>query len=454
MKRKKLLKIAIASIIPIVALVIVVQMLVRESFLLVDNNFDGNADVTGALALPAVYGCDDESEAKENNGYAARSNTTEAIQLKVDVNNEERTINFKLNKPIIKTENGQFSLNAVDLIREAVKVLPAKYDDDNEYSYDKSTLNAFKANGIDENGYIRNTSTQLKLDCTGLIQWAIGANYGDFFKYITDKNGKLKKESLIRGFWREGSFGIPRSVDDWTSKSKGGKQTPWFEIGRWDLYNEKTDKVRDTALYLYTMNSNPEDSIRNSTLTYDGKDINVLKINDPITKDFRYWEYYDSNQQKQELPMGTIIVSPSRRTINTGKAGHAWIYIGDLGTSNPKDARTKLARLLNIDEDEICSEEEIEKYFIKSGEGTHWLIESSGSSVAHTVTITNKDPDTEYSEGKKEIGPIWAFQVANDTRIPARYDIKVDKRSEDINQQLTIEEKTVKRMKLVLMKHI
>ena len=157
-------------------------------------------------------------------------------------------------------------------------------------------------------------------------------------------------------------------------------------------------------------------------------DINVLKVNDPIDSNLRYWEYYGSDNVKRELPMGTIIISYGKG-FGDKYNDHAWIYIGNLGT---KDEAIAKLNAMGIK----CDNSVVKDY----GNGcTHWRIESSWTKIGENlvgVTINNGDPDyaKEYNDDNnktKKVGPIWAFQVANNYSISGDYHISVSKKDAD-----------------------
>ena len=370
MKIKKLSKIAESMLVHVVAIIIIMQMLVSESFVLITSNkerFDLLADNRA-------------------------EGTTFKQTLKLDVESQEREIEFELNKPVIKTSDGEFELEGVDLIKEAIKVLNVPYD---------SGMNNMYYNWDLEN-------TPSELDCAGLIQWAIAKHFNNF-------------NNIIKGFHRQNEF-LPRSCYDWVTNIN---EVKWAELGKWNIKKENKDSENYISEFVRTGSSG--NSIRDAEITCKEKPINVLKINDPITNDFRYWEYFDSEGNRKELPIGTIIISPTRYTVDSNKVSHGWMYIGDLGTSDIYQARLNLAELLGMNAEDICPVESTSKYFKNEG-GTnqHWMIETGG--VYDNVTITNRNPDDSEHLGKKKIGPIWAFQIANDID-QGSYSLSIAKRN-------------------------
>ena len=148
------------------------------------------------------------------------------------------------------------------------------------------------------------------------------------------------------------------------------------------------------------------------------KNINVLKKGETITSTRRY--YQDSNGKS--LPAGSIIVSQNE---NDMKHDHAWIYLGDLGTSNANDvieylvglgvSRTDLTRKLANGHPVVEA---------LGGKCTHWRIESAGSVG---VRINNIDPNANTNDSGKTIGKIYAFQVANNVEIKGEYNLSIQK---------------------------
>ena len=210
----------------------------------------------------------------------------------------------------------------------------------------------------------------------------------------------------ISGLHLSDSTSIPRQTMDWFSNTKGNA---WSQLKYWKYKNGKI-----TEIY-YNGSQNMGPSIRDNssalkvTTNNVTKQMNVLKINDPITSNLRWYQYYDEKGKKQELPMGTIIMSygsqwTSSNGWKNGKQNHAWIAIGNLGTSNANEAANILVKMGIIKENQ-------KQYVESNGSCNYWRIENAGSTG---VRINNGDPDMSLDGEGKKIGPIWAFQVAND----------------------------------------
>ena len=291
----------------------------------------------------------------------------ETISIK-DANGKVHTKLENLNPSIKGTTNGTFKLNGKDIVKNAAIFLGDKY-------------------GEPDNKVVRGAN----LDCSQLVQSALvksGVNNISGFQ-ILDGHGK----------------NIPEQTMDWFVNGNGAKQA-WSQLKYWK-YDTSTQKIVDIP---YNKSNNDTYSIYKykDKLTVDGQKINVLKVNDPITSNLRYYQYYDGTT-KRELPMGTIIISYGSQwrsgDWSTGKQNHAWICIGNLGTTNANEAANILINMGIIEEKNrghVVSTSSTNKY---------WRIENAGSTG---VTINNGDPDMSLDGTGKKIGPIWAFQVAND----------------------------------------
>lgn len=149
--------------------------------------------------------------------------------------------------------------------------------------------------------------------------------------------------------------------------------------------------------------------------------INILKNNESITNDLRYYEYMEGNTKKT-LPAGTILVS-----ISSGEAyNHSWICLGDLGTTNPEEVKTLLNNMgiTNIPEGTV---------FASNNYCTYWRIEAAGGNV-NKVVINNADPNEKDNDGGKTTGKIYAFQIANEITGEYKLNIqKVDSNGNPIN---------------------
>ena len=299
----------------------------------------------------------------------------------VVLDNGIKSIDVTTNDP--KVTNGQdYGKSGLDIIKKASELLGKPYSYDGKggtaYNSPPSVLTADKVTGI---------------DCSGLVWWTLSS---------------LKMQT--RGFCYNNP--VPVNTTNWLADKN---QYSFSELKTWKFENNQwiTEQANKWGPSVKNVN------LQVKSDTSDWKNVNVLKVNDPIASNLRYWEYYGSDGNKRELPMGTIIVSYGE---GLGMQGHAWIYIGNLGNKSQAIA-TLRAMGVNINE----------SYVIDKGNGcTHWRIESAGSG---NVTINNGNPDygavSTQNNKRKGIGPIWAFQVANDVSISGDYHIAVSKKDAD-----------------------
>ena len=314
-----------------------------------------------------------------NNSQLAE--TEDNLSGKVVLDNGIKSIDVTTNDP--KVTNGQdYGKSGLDIIKKASELLGKPYSYDGKggtaYNSPPSVLTADKVTGI---------------DCSGLVWWTLSS---------------LKMQT--RGFSYNNP--VPVNTRNWLADKN---QYYFSELKTWKFENNQwtTEQANKWGPSVKNVN------LQVKSDTSDWKNINVLKVNDPIASNLRYWEYYGSDGNKRELPMGTIIVSYGE---GLGMQGHAWIYIGNLGNKSQAIA-TLRAMGVNINE----------SYVIDKGNGcTHWRIESAGSG---NVTINNGNPDygavSTQNNKRKGIGPIWAFQVANDVSISGDYHIAVSKKDAD-----------------------
>ena len=314
-----------------------------------------------------------------NNSQLAE--TEDNLSGKVVLDNGIKSIDVTTNDP--KVTNGQdYGKSGLDIIKKASELLGKPYSYDGKggtaYNSPPSVLTADKVTGI---------------DCSGLVWWTLSS---------------LKMQT--RGFSYNNP--VPVNTRNWLADKN---QYSFSELKTWKFENNQwtTEQANKWGPSVKNVN------LQVKSDTSDWKNINVLKVNDPIASNLRYWEYYGSDGNKRELPMGTIIVSYGE---GLGMQGHAWIYIGNLGNKSQAIA-TLRAMGVNINE----------SYVIDKGNGcTHWRIESAGSG---NVTINNGNPDygavSTQNNKRKGIGPIWAFQVANDVSISGDYHIAVSKKDAD-----------------------
>ena len=282
----------------------------------------------------------------------------------------------------IETRNGDFGLNSVDFINKAAELIGKPY-----LGGEGSQRNGKGVTGDpwtkNRQGNLLSASEVQGVDCSGLVYWALS-----------------QLGASTEGF----SFNNPVPVDTthwWTYGSNG---IPFKEAN-----TGSTKSVFDAGLKI--------------TVNGATSSINVLKANENITDNYRYYNYTDASGNVQELPMGTIIISRGK-AINC--QDHAWITLGNLKTTNAAEAQRYLAsKGVNIDV----------KYFNSTNNTcTYWRIESNGNDG---VTINNGDPNIgkiEYGN-TKGIGPIWAFQVSN-YPVYGEYEVeavKVDENGNAIN---------------------
>ena len=237
----------------------------------------------------------------------------------------------------------------------------------------KGQINGYNPWSKNSNIGAKVASDVTSVDCSGLVWWTLSS---------------LNMQTS--GF----SFNNNVPVDTLHWLSPDGNYFP--QVAVWK-YNTTTNEwnVDPSRAWKYNTTTN-EWKASESTGVYntalkvkrgDGawNDINVLKVNDPIDSNLRYWEYYGSDNVKRELPMGTIIVSYGKG-FGKNYNDHAWIYIGNLGT---KDEAIAKLNAMGIK----CDDSVVKDY----GNGcTHWRIESSWTRINGKdvgVTINNGDPD-------------------------------------------------------------
>ena len=316
-----------------------------------------------------------------NNSQLAE--TEDNLSGTVVLDNGIKSIDVTTNEP--KVTNGQdYGKSGLDIIKKASELLGKPYSFDGKggtaYRSPPSVLTADKVTGI---------------DCSGLVWWTLSS---------------LKMQT--RGFVYNNP--VPVNTTNWLANEN---QYSFSEIKTWKFENNQwtTEQANKWG-----------PSVRNVNLqvksdTSDWKNVNVLKVNDPVASNLRYWEYYGSDGNKRELPMGTIIVSYGE---GLGMQGHAWIYIGNLGNRSQAIAKLQAMGVINESNESLVKD--------KGNGCTHWRIESAGSDG---VTINNGDPDygevSTENNTKKGIGPIWAFQVANNVSISGDYHIAVSKKDAD-----------------------
>lgn len=202
----------------------------------------------------------------------------------------------------------------------------------------------------------------------------------------------------------------------------------------------------------------------NPTITYKGTtaNVSVLKSGVPIES----MPYYKC-QNGSEIPSGSIVVSAGSK-LGNGYSDHAWIYLGNFGTVSEKEVAKKLIKDMGVNPSllitgDINGEFSIRTYINGLGKtvpviqktdatSTYWRIESTADTAGYGVYINNGNPTssvtvTDPNSGKvKAIGPIYAFQIANETKkeITGNYKIQIRKVKADGTTVITSSEATFK----------
>ena len=201
----------------------------------------------------------------------------------------------------------------------------------------------------------------------------------------------------------------------------------------------------------------------NPTLTYKGTttNINVLKKGVSVES----LPYYMSGNGT-EIPAGSIIIAAGS-TLGSNYHDHGWIYLGNLGTVNEKEVAKILIKDMGVNANllitgDINGEFNIKTYVNGLGknvpviqktdnDSTYWRIESTADSNGYGVYINNGDPrtaiaDSNQNTGKKKvIGPIYAFQIANESEVvDGNYNVVLKKVKKDGTTVITSSEATFK----------
>ena len=294
------------------------------------------------IASSVIYNNTNVNTSVDN--AAARQAT---VKLKNKAGNEfSKTVN--INSP--RYGSGEYKLKGIDIVNTAKKYLG--------YTYDASYLQP-TGNGI---------------DCTGLIHLTL-RDLG-----VKSVNGILCRDGYTEG--RSGhayngvKFFIPRSPQDWTAYSFENYAHHFFsEVGTWGLVNNAVSfgQPNSNGSSIYDKNRNLSISMVNDNTNYR---MDLLKINDPITDNLRWYNYYDENGNLKDLPIGTLIISYSGQYLSDpyfiSNSGHGWICIGNLGTSDENKAADKLIEMGII--------EESQRHYVtkdENSDSTYWLIEST-----------------------------------------------------------------------------
>lgn len=201
----------------------------------------------------------------------------------------------------------------------------------------------------------------------------------------------------------------------------------------------------------------------NPTITYKGQTAPVKVLKEGVSvEDMPYYMCKDGS----ELPAGTIIVAAAKK-METSKHDHAWIYLGNFGTTDVKEVAKILINDVGVSSNllingDINGEFTIKTYVNGLGKtvpviqktddnSTHWRIECTADATGYGVYINNGDPTssltvTDPNTGKKKlIGPIYAFQIANESeKVAGDYSITLKKVKKDGTTVIAESEATFK----------
>ena len=343
------------------------------------------------------------------NTYSSQLATTkgnlsegDSSQREVILSNGYATKSIPTVMPVIKENT--YDTEGIDIIKKASELLGTGY----HWGYKGSeSWNVWDETTSAEPK--KDTSEINLIDCSGLVWWTLSSLGMQTSGFKLNHNVPVDTTHWLQ----------PRLNNEWGNYFCDVTAWKYDTIKREWTENDRSSlaSVKDTVL-----------QVRRDENAW--KNVNILKINDPIDSNLRYWEYYDSDNNKKELPMGTVIISYGSGLGNRNN-DHAWIYIGNLGTRAEAVEKLKAMKI----ECDFNDENIIKDY----GNGcTHWRIESAGGTG---VTINNGDPDygAESYDGSgriKGIGPIWAFQVANDYSISGNYQMNVSKKDADSTTEL------------------
>lgn len=197
----------------------------------------------------------------------------------------------------------------------------------------------------------------------------------------------------------------------------------------------------------------------NPTITYNGQtaDVQVLKKGVAV-EDLPYYMC----ENGKEIPAGSIVVAAGS-TLGKGYHDHAWIYIGNLGTTNEKEVAKILINKVGVDANLLINGDINGEFTIKTyvnglgntvpviqktdANSTHWRIESTADKTGYGVYINNGNPTesltvVDPNTGKvKAIGPVYAFQIANEPKVvTGNYSIELVKVKEDGKTVITSSE--------------
>ena len=327
-----------------------------------------------------------------------------------DVNqtqNEQQIENYVVSTP---TTNGDFKLNSVDIIKTASKLLGTPY------VYGKKGVNTYQYTNIVQSNNLK-TDSEVRndgIDCTGLVYWTLS---------------EIAKERNIDFGTRTSNMG--NYISNITTNFSLNNPVPvdtlhWLTY--WDGKNaqyvsEKYGTQNIPSITSYQM---------------FGNTINVLKANESLTT--KYYMYGGN----KKLPAGTIVIMDATNANGShdNYSSHAWITLGDLGTTNANDVINILAGM-GIDRSLLTSDT------VKSVNNTctYWRIEAAGGNKVYInngdyeVSVQNGTEFEEYTEivngvpvkRTKKIGTIWAFQISNDIVNKGSYKLNVNKKDENGN---------------------
>ena len=316
-----------------------------------------------------------------------------------DSNGNKYTKKVALNNPIINSDK-QFKLEGKSIVLQAAKHLGREYSAQWVQPYDNNNPDNYSSGKVDCTGLIHVTFRQLG------IRRVDGVLYrGDYY----ENNGTNN--------W------LPRSPEDWMSSRYTQSNT--YGV-RYYFYNEVGTYAVDGGEIKFGKPQYREGSIYNQTLGVRSSTDNntvyrmdALKINDPITKELRWYKYYDANGDLKDLPMGTIVISycghEQSGVYHISNSAHGWICIGNLGTSDPGEAANKL-KAMGI----IAQDGSQDHYVTKVSNSTYWLIESTGGyhkdstgKQVKGVRISNSDPNMNSASDNKGVGTVWAYQIGS-----------------------------------------
>ena len=310
----------------------------------------------------------------------------------------------------IKTSDGNFkwtinkksySFTSTDLIKKASELLGKKYDikgtrtkgvNGNPWMYIMSEDKVMSAKDIEN------------IDCSGLLYWTISslAKSNNITFNPANRTSIYGDSNISAGF----SVNNPAPLDTnhWLTYGGSGSNVYYWKEVTGDV---SAKSAKDANLKIF------------------GNNVNILKAQEKITSNYRYYQYKDASGKVQTLPAGTIIIANSQDK----NKDHSWICLGDLGTNDVNKVKTILINM-GIPSEFLNRKLSNGQPVVQQtgGSCTFWRIESAGGIG---VYINNGNPNDNEVAGTKTIGPIWAFQIANSPK--GDYDISVNKVDEDGN---------------------